>query len=56
MDEPTNRDYKVMCELLMYHMSMETRRIVMRELPGSYNRINGKQIVTVVRSDDMTRL
>jgi hypothetical protein len=51
MDAATSRDYRAIAEFLMHAMSVETRRRLMRELPGAYNRIHGREIVTVFDRD-----
>lgn len=56
VDNPTERDWKAVAEFLMYHMNLEIRGKLMNELPGSYNRILGYEVVKVTRTSDNTRI
>jgi len=45
-------DKEVVLAWLLYRMDMETRQNLMNDLPQSYNRIVGRDVVKVVRAGE----
>jgi hypothetical protein len=49
---PTAFDKEQLLRILFYHMNQDTREMLMREVPGAYNRYVGQVCAVVGRARD----
>lgn len=48
----TRHDREMLLKVLFHHMTQETRALLMREVPGAYNRYCGQVCAVVGRAID----